>query len=388
MIAGCACLLLSHPLSPSHPLSFALQLCCSLCSHPLLLSAALLVMQPQQQMNVFPLPILPDDQLEAPTAVQRWGAVLVCEMQPWSPSPVIVHCSENVQAVLGLSVAQLLLRPLDSALLLDSAACSRLVAEAARRRHSDEIYAECELSLLPDGRRVHLVLHQADDGRFVCDALPVLRVAYSGEDVADSEEELSARLRAAVTTAQCWQAALDGINRLLQYDRCIVYRCLAPHGHAEVVAESLLTAPCAPLPAAAVSSLPLTMPFLGLRFPPHPVSDRAQRVHRKARLLLVQDAMDTGAALVTSASLASSAFSPRLSSLLQAELAFSLLRAVSPRQAEQFLAIGVRAAASFTVLVKGRCWGTLLWSDAAGRAQRTADAVLPELSSPLCSCCR
>ena len=64
---------------------------------------------------------MPDDQLDAPMTIHRWGALLLCHPHP-TPSPplesslVISHCSDNVDSVLSYSPLELLCHPLSSIL--------------------------------------------------------------------------------------------------------------------------------------------------------------------------------------------------------------------------------------------------------------------------------
>ena len=317
-------------------------------------------MQPQQLMNAFPLPIMPDDQLDAPVTVQRWGALLVCHARSAPPpnesSLVIADVSDNCESVLSYCAAELLRHPLSS--IVDRQLAEELREDAERRRGGVDVYAERDV-ILHSGACVHLVAH-AHDGRVIVDALPVLEADYAEEDFADSAHELGERLHGARDAASCSQSAVEVVNRLLRFDRCLVYRFVPPHNHGEVIAESLLTAPSAPLPALPAPSTPVTMPFLGLRFPPHPLTQRIQSVYRRAAMRVIADTIDTGAVLLS----ACSGGSPEdgCSPLTHLDLQYSSLRAISPVQAEQFLAIGVRAAATFVLFVEGKAWGALLLS--------------------------
>ena len=370
-------------------------------------------MQPQQLMNAFPLPLMPDDQLDAPMTVQRWGALLVCHSPPSPPQPpsyppslstslpsppplIISHVSENVDAVLGYSIAELLSHPLSS--ILDRATVDGLREDADAREgggkevekegeHGRELYAQRAVAL-HSGVEVWMIMHGVGGGRYIVEALPVGQEdGYGEEDVRDSEAELRERLTGAESAALCAQHAVEVLNRLLRYDRCLVYRFIPPHHHGEVLAESLLTAPCAPLPSSSAPTMPLTMPFLGLRFPPHPLSPRVEAVYRCTAMRMVPDTIDTGAMLVT----ASANGSPsRYSTLVHLDLKHSLLRAISPQQGQQFLAIGVRAAATFVLFVHGRAWGALLWSVYRGghpntTSRHSAPSDSHHLLFPACS---
>ena len=339
-------------------------------------------MQPQQLMNAFPLPLLPDDQLDAPMTVQRWGALLVCHSASTPPSPstspspspspppspptlTITHVSENVDSVLSYSMQELLAHPLSS--IVDRSTVDALRAEAdARQVDGGEggdgaLYAQRAV-VLHSGVEVWMIVHGVGGGRYIVEVLPV-RVegeeGYGEEDAEDSDAELRERLRGAEGAAVAAQQAVEVINRLLRYDRCLVYRFIPPHQHGEVIAESLLTAPCAPLPPSPAPAVPLTMPFLGLRFPPHPLSERVEGVYRRTAMRVVRDTIDTGAMLVSSSA---NGTPGRYSTLVSLDLTQSSLRAISPQQAQQFLAIGVRAAATFVIFVHGKAWGALLWS--------------------------
>ena len=155
-----------------------------------------------------------------------------------------------------------------------------------------------------------------------------------------------------------------------------------------MIAESLLTAPCAPLLLSPAPTVPVTMPFLGLRFPPHPLSERVQELYQRTGMRVVPDTIDTGAMLLTASG---EGKMPQVSSLPHVDLRYSNLRALSPIQADQFLAIGVRAAATYPIFVHGKAWGALLWS--VIRLQRlppsslccTAHCICSFLSASQCS---
>jgi light-regulated signal transduction histidine kinase (bacteriophytochrome) len=335
-------------------------------------------MQPQQLMNAFPLPIMPDDQMESPMTVQRWGALLVCEKRPFPPPSVesmliISQVSENVDSILSYSLNELILHPLSS--IVDTAMANQLMEEAEQRRDEDDIFAQLDV-VLHSGASVHLVMHVVDD-RYIIDVLPVIEMEYSEEDFNESVEELTARLRSADNAAQCSQHAADVINRLVQYDRCVVYRWIPPHSHGEIIAESLVTAPCAPMPLSPAPSTPPTMPFLGLRFPPHPISDRVSAVYHKIGMRIVADTNDTGALLVAASS---GGVAGRYSTLVHLDLKYSVLRAISPRQSDQFLSIGVRAAATSVIFVEGKAWGAVLLSVQQSTLEHNAEVWLCPLS--------
>ena len=160
-------------------------------------------MQPQQLMNAFPLPIMPDDHLDAPMTVQRWGALLLC-----SPSLLILHCSDNTDSVLSYAPRELLSHPLSS--IVDRLTVEAMRAEADERRGSGEVYAQRDV-VLHSGAAVHLVMH-AVLNRYVVDVLPVVDAEYSDEDVEDSAADLQRRLLAAKDAAECSQAAVEVVT--------------------------------------------------------------------------------------------------------------------------------------------------------------------------------
>ena len=259
-------------------------------------------------------------------AAQPHGALLVVR----EPDLAVLQATTSADAVLGVTHAELLGRPLD-ALGGDLAAAVRAASRAGLLRLP--VPLRCSIDAPGGARGYDGAVHRTDAGLVVelepqlpalapAGTLPHLLAAAVGE------------VSAAVTLDGLADAVVRHVRALTGYDRVMVYRFDAD-GHGAVVAEA---------------RDPAREPFLGLHYPASDIPQRARDLYVRNRVRVLVDRDYAPSPLV-----------PRHSPATGAELDMSLcyLRSMSPLHLQYLGNMGVTATLVASIVREGQLWGLI-----------------------------
>ncbi len=265
----------------------------------------------------------------APWAIQPHGMLLALT----EPELIVRQASESLERFLGLTVDQVLGRPLDDLL---SAKSLRAVRAALEKPPGDRAPAFAVELVLPGGpSRQHASLHRVD-GVIVFELEP--EVEGDGLDPERFVTEVSDAMTAMQGVhgvAAVSQRAAEEIRRLTGYDRVMAYR-LRPDGHGEIVAEA---------------REPSLEPRLGQLYPAAAISPEARAQHLRQTIHVIADVDGEPSPILP-------AGNPLTDDPL--DLAHATLRSASPGHLEQLRGLGVAATMTISLTRRGTLWG-LIW---------------------------
>ena len=253
--------------------------------------------------------------------VQPFGC-LIGVSREW----LIVHVSENAKEYLGRSAGELLNCPLSDVFTPDAIHAVRGRMQALVGLDSVErVFA---LDVQGAGMLFDVAVHvtaqatileiepSAVDSR--AHAIPALRTMLN-------------HLRAADTFDKFCRTAVRYVRATVGFDRVMLCR-IDEDGAGEVVAES---------------ARPDLARYLGLRYPDQNIPQRERTLYRRSVLRFIPDIL-----AAPSSVLSVPAFGPE-----PLDLSLSMMRAVSPFDADCVGNTGVRASLSVSVLCRGKLWG-------------------------------
>lgn len=259
--------------------------------------------------------------IHIPGAIQPHGVLLALEPN----SLAVRQASDNVQAVLGVPLPQLLGAPAEAWLGEEQAALLRKSFAASRPEDANP------LELTIGGASFDGLLHRAE-------GLPMLELeprAIAHSDLHEGAlQRLLARLSASAAMPQLLDTLVRTVRELTGFDRVLVYR-FDRDEHGEVVAEARDDD---------VES------YLGLHYPESDIPRQARELYRRNWIRSIPNAVYPPARLVPP-------MQPDTGAPL--DLSQSLLRSVSPVHQEYLANMGLRASMSVSLIVEGRLWGLL-----------------------------
>ena len=282
--------------------------------------------------------ICEQEPIHAPGAIQPHGALLVVDAE----SRQVTHASANLQALLDLTPAEALGRPLSEAI---GAPAAEALLDAGRGATP---VATPRGPYLLERAAGHLHLQAHRTGRFICiDIEPQAPPALQVSPISLAQSILETFRQATTPQALC-ELAVSGLRRAIGYDRVMAYRFAADE-HGEVIAEDRATE---------------LDPYLGLHYPADDIPAQARRHYLRQRVGAVPDAGYVPVPLIQAAAEPD----PR-----PLDLTYSALRSVSPHHRQYMRNMGT--AASLTVgLASGQhLWGMLVCH------HRTPRIASPEL---------
>lgn len=273
--------------------------------------------------------------IHVPGSVQPRGLLLVVQDE----GAVVLQCSTNVDAVLGLAVDDVLGRSLPD-VLGDRAARVVLDQLGAVPDHRTRNPGLVEVAGAAGTTVLDVVVHRPPPATLdepgpvfvveleVADGPRPLTYASTYETVRDAIADLN---RADELTA-LYDTAARHVRRLTLFDRVMIYRFDADY-NGEVVAEARRAD---------------LEPFLGLHYPASDIPPQARALYEKSWIRLISDVDYTPVPVVPT----SDPLTGR-----QLDLTYAQLRSVSPIHCEYLRNMGVRASMSISLLRDGKLWG-------------------------------
>ena len=269
-----------------------------------------------------------DEPIQIPGAVQPHGVLLALR----EPSLAVSQVSENVAHILGRAVTEVLGEPLSA--ILDAAS-----AEAVSAALSGDRWNEVNpLHVSARGRHFDGIVHR-HQGAAILELEPLAGPREPGTHHPLRRALIG--LQQAETFAGLCGVVVQEVRQLTGFERVILYR-FDEDGNGTVEAE------------AKEATLE---PYLGLHYPASDIPQQARQLYLQNWLRIIPDARYTPARLVP-------LLRPQTGAPL--DLSFSVLRSVSPIHLEYMANMGVRAAMSISLIVRGRLWGLISCANHSG----------------------
>jgi light-regulated signal transduction histidine kinase (bacteriophytochrome) len=264
--------------------------------------------------------------IHIPGAIQPHGALLVLEERAFT----VAQVSENVEAYLGVSAANVLGRPLGELIEPSSAA---QVQDAFLEERWEELNP---LLVRARAEHFHGLLHgivHRSDGAAILEL--ERRAPASANHAAHRPLRLALRnVQHAGTLAQLFENVVHEVQRLSGFERVMLYR-FDEDGHGSVDAEAKQAQ---------------LEPYLGLHYPASDIPRQARELYLRNWLRSIPDATYTPARVLPT-------LRPETGGPL--DLSHSVLRSVSPIHLEYLAHMGVRASMSISLIVRDRLWGLI-----------------------------
>ncbi|SFE11211.1 ATP-binding protein [Spirosoma endophyticum] len=260
--------------------------------------------------------------------IQSYGYLIAIQPDTYS----IVHASDNIVDLVGLSAAQLLGQPL-SALLTDTDLPVSTLVELVNvglRNDSWETMNPYRLTI--NGRVWNLIIHQ-HQGLIILEWEPVgddRNVLVNQQLIAQALTEV----QSSRTLSELLQNTARRVKAIIGFDRVMVYR-FSPDWHGHVVAEE---------------KEEYLEPYLGLHYPASDIPRQARELYKVNLVRLIADATSVPSRILSQ---------PDLSGNEPLDLTHSVLRAVSPVHIEYLYNMGVQASMSISLLYRGELWGLI-----------------------------
>jgi chemotaxis family two-component system sensor kinase Cph1 len=294
--------------------------------------------------------------IHIPGAIQPHGALLNLR----AADVTIAQASANLADHVGVRPSEALGRPLSS--VIDDPTAAARVAEALAGGSLDDI---SPLRLVVRGRSFDGIIHR-HDGANILEIEPRPQGESDGARGDGARDPLRRALRAIQSAArldELCEAVVDQVGAITGFERVMLYR-FDEQGHGSVDAERVA---------------PGLDPYLGLRYPASDIPRPARELYLRNWLRIIPDARYAPVPLVPS-------LRPDTGAPL--DLTFAVLRSVSPIHLEYLANMGIRAAMSISLIVRGRLWGLVSCANHSGPRMvgyelRSACEVIGRLTSLL-----
>ena len=277
-----------------------------------------------------------DEPIHVPGSVQPYGLLMVLEEDSWT----ILEVSDNVQALLGMSPAEVLNQPL-----------SLLVGEEQQRNIAKEV-RESDLSpknsflkninpyklvIRAKGKALVFngVLHSANHGLVLELELLAENDTITFRHFYDLSRKSLLMLQNTESLSDLYEVAVREVLTLTGFDRVMIYQ-FDKQWNGDVVAE-------AKVPELADS-------FLGLHFPMTDIPAQARALYLKNWLRFIPDVDYQPAKLVAASS---DKVDPPL------DMSFCVLRSVSPIHLEYLRNMRVQATLTISLIKDKQLWGLI-----------------------------
>ncbi len=305
------------------------------------------------------------EQIHLAGSIQPFGLLLTLR----EPGLVVVQASANIGPVLGVTVEDLLSRPVS---VLGGDLASVLGDPAYAGDLAEPLPLRCVLS--PDGRTIAFdgVVHRAAHGLLVVELEPAASVhaslAPDAASVAPLDSSFLVDRLPAVVRRMCAASRVDmladtvaqSVRELTGYDRVMVYR-FDPDGHGQIISEA--------------RDLRLES-LLGHRYPATDIPQRARQLYVRNRVRVLVDVHYMPVPLVPSE--LPNGRGPLDMSMCQ-------LRSMSPLHLQYLKNMGVTATLVVSLVRDGALWGLIAAHHYRPRnidqATRSAMAMLAEVVS-------
>ncbi|SEQ11874.1 Bacteriophytochrome (light-regulated signal transduction histidine kinase) [Pseudomonas sp. NFACC02] len=263
-----------------------------------------------------------DEPIRIPGAIQPHGVLLTLDEASWTVQQV----SANAGSLLGIAPQVLAGQNLSS--WLGDAPSERL-----RTRLLNESLDEINpISLHIGDQTVEGVIHRHDDLLFIELEPTQLHAESVGLDLRLTR--VLRRLQSAKTLSSLYEISVNEIRALTGYDRVLIYR-FQEEGHGQVIAES---------------ANPELEAYQGLFFPASDIPEQARELYRLNWLRIIPDAGYVPVPMVP-------ALRPDNGQPL--DMAYAVLRSVSPIHCQYMHNMGVRSSMSISLLKDDQLWGLI-----------------------------
>ena len=265
-----------------------------------------------------------DEPIRIPGAIQPHGVLLTVDEPTWT----VQQASANAQSLLAGAPVPVTGQPL-SAWLGDE------TSERLRTRLLKAALDEINPLSLQLGHQAFDGLIHRHDGLLFIELEPVQAPDRSAEQALDQRlTRTLRRLQSAKTLSALYDISVNEIRALTGYDRVLIYR-FEEAGHGQVIAES---------------ATPELDAYQGLFFPASDIPEQARELYRLNWLRIIPDAAYVPVPMVP-------ALRPDTGQPL--DMAYAVLRSVSPIHCQYMQNMGVRSSMSISLLKEDRLWGLI-----------------------------
>jgi light-regulated signal transduction histidine kinase (bacteriophytochrome) len=290
-------------------------------------------------------------------SVQPHGVLLVLRESDLA----VMQASENVAALLGLPVAQLLNRPIQ---LLGGDVEAQVRRLVAMLDSADPKPLRCTVETSGVRREFEGLGHRHPGGGIIVELEPLATVG--GIQTVDADDRLRERLAAAVeqfsgamNLAALSESVVKHFREMLGHDRVMVYR-FDPNGHGEIIAEA---------------RDPRLEPLLGHRYPASDIPQRARELYVRNRVRVLVDVNYTPVPITPR----------RAHGGEELDMSMCYLRSMSPLHIQYLQNMGVTATLVVSLVREGRLWGLIACHHYAPRHVRYAVRVACDLLAEVIS---
>ncbi len=294
--------------------------------------------------------------------IQSYGYLLAIHPDTYT----IVHASENIADLLGLSATQVLGQPLENVVAKTDIPVSRLMALLKVDDPNGSWETQNPYAMTVNGQSLNLVVHQ-HKGPIVLEWEPSIDTQDADSIHALLNQRLITESLAEVQTSQTLTELLQNTARRVKaitgFDRVMVYR-FGTDWHGQVIAEE---------------KEDYLEPFLGLHYPASDIPKQARELYKVNLVRLIADVGSTPSRILSQ---------PNWPDDKPLDLTQSVLRAVSPIHIEYLKNMGVQASMSISLIYQDELWGLISCHNTTPRfvdypARRAAKFVSQLLSVAL-----
>ena len=294
--------------------------------------------------------------------IQSYGYLLAIHPDTYT----IVHASENIADLLGLSATQVLGQPLENVVAKTDIPVSRLMALLKVDDPNGSWETQNPYAMTVNGQSLNLVVHQ-HKGPIVLEWEPSIDTHDADNIHALLNQRLITESLAEVQTSQTLTELLQNTARRVKaitgFDRVMVYR-FGTDWHGQVIAEE---------------KEDYLEPFLGLHYPASDIPKQARELYKVNLVRLIADVGSTPSRILSQ---------PNWPDDKPLDLTQSVLRAVSPIHIEYLKNMGVQASMSISLIYQDELWGLISCHNTTPRfvdypARRAAKFVSQLLSVAL-----
>jgi light-regulated signal transduction histidine kinase (bacteriophytochrome) len=264
--------------------------------------------------------------IHIPGAIQRHGAMLVCDPRDYT----LLFASENAAAVVGHAGP---LRRGQSMVEIVGEQAAHELRNAASKGGTPELGGVVLGLTFPNVTGAFDATIHTHDGRAFIEFERCLDGGRNAQQALDLTQTLIRRISLESTVGGIAQAGARLLRAMLGYDRVMVYRFLH-NGAGRVIAESR---------ALSLGS------FLGQHFPASDIPQQARRLYLVNPLRMIGDAAYAPIPLEP----------PLAPGEAPVDMSFAHLRSVSPIHCEYLRNMGVGASLSISIIVDGDLWGLI-----------------------------
>jgi chemotaxis family two-component system sensor kinase Cph1 len=266
--------------------------------------------------------------IHRPGAVQPHGVLVACRGEQFE----IVHISENVQSLFGLTAAELLGQPLVTIFAENEAAIwdQQLRQEVTDTRPTYLF----TVGIRGVEQTFDVIAHRSDDLAFVEFEPSSESSGFTAPDLYRRMQTAFRKFHQTESIEALYRACAQQVRTISGFDRVMVYR-FDDEWNGQVVAEERRED---------------LEPFLGLHYPAADIPAQARELYTKNWLRFIPDRDYRPVAILGVPSAKTSA---------DLDLSFSVLRSVSPIHIEYLRNMGVGASMSISLLREGRLWGLI-----------------------------